>query len=91
MKSVSDLNLEILLVSNFTLYGDCSKNKPDYRYAMKTEKALEAWNQFVALLRQSYKTELVQEGVFGAMMNCQLVNDGPVTLVVESKGKSSDD
>eukprot|EP00741_Cyanophora_paradoxa_P007041 tig00001073_g6812.t1 len=89
-KSVTDLGLEILVVSNFTLYGDCKKNKPDFRYAMGTERAKAFYTKFVEDLGRAYRPELIKDGVFGAMMNVHLVNDGPVTLVLDTRERKAD-
>lgn len=76
-----------LVVSQFTLYGDSSKgNRPSYIHAARPEHAEPLYNFFVeqlsALIRQDVET-----GTFGAMMDVQLVNDGPVTLIVERRTK----
>lgn len=83
--SVKQKDMEVLLVSQFTLYGTLSKkNQPDYKRAMKSIPAQEMYATFVEMVRQAYKPEKVKEGVFGAMMDVTLVNDGPVTLIIES-------
>jgi D-tyrosyl-tRNA(Tyr) deacylase len=88
--SIKQKNYEVLLVSQFTLYGTLSKkNQPDYKLAMKSGPALATWNKFVDTVRTSYETEKVFDGVFGAMMDVELVNDGPVTLIIESNPKGS--
>jgi D-aminoacyl-tRNA deacylase len=81
--SVADTDGEVLLVSQFTLYGDLRKGKrPSYSSAMKPETAREAFGRFVRLCtRMHAKT---QAGVFGADMKVTLVNDGPVTILVDS-------
>lgn len=84
-------NLQILLVSQFTLYGTLSrKNQPDYKAAMKAEAARKLYSEFVDMVRQAYAADKVQDGVFGAMMEVELVNDGPVTLILESQPRSPD-
>lgn len=82
-----DLNLkqiegEILIISQFTLYGDCnSSNKPNFNNAMEYERAEEIYNKFVCKLNQTgIKTET---GKFGEMMEIESVNDGPVTIILE--------
>ncbi|MDR6122238.1 D-tyrosyl-tRNA(Tyr) deacylase [Bacillus sp. SLBN-46] len=82
--SLLDVGGEILSVSQFTLYGDCRKGRrPNFMDAAKPEQAVELYQAFNNLLRE--KGIHVETGVFGAMMDVELVNDGPVTLIVESK------
>lgn len=74
---------EILVVSQFTLYGDCRKGKrPSYAAAASPEKARILYLEFLARLRE--QGVRVQEGIFGAMMQVELANDGPVTLIIDS-------
>lgn len=83
--SVKNKNLECLLVSQFTLYGTLSKkNQPDYKRSMKAEPAEKLYGRFVQLVRENYEADKIQDGVFGAMMDVNLINDGPVTLIIES-------
>jgi D-tyrosyl-tRNA(Tyr) deacylase len=81
----------ILAVSQFTLYARCDKgSKPDFHEAMRGEDALPMFNSFVDMLRAELKSdERVQTGAFGQMMSVNIVNDGPVTLVLESKQRDS--
>lgn len=81
--SVRDIGGQILSVSQFTLYGDCRKGRrPNFMDAAKPEHALVMYEAFNEELR---KQDLhVETGVFGAMMDVRLLNDGPVTLIVES-------
>ena len=82
---VKQRGLEVLLVSQFTLYGKLSKkNQPDYKAAMKSDPARLMYSEFVEMVRQAYEGDKVFDGVFGAMMDVALVNDGPVTLIVET-------
>lgn len=75
---------EILSVSQFTLYGDCRKGRrPNFMDAARPEQAERLYLQFNELLKA--KGLVVETGQFGAMMDVQLVNDGPVTLIVDSK------
>jgi D-aminoacyl-tRNA deacylase len=83
--SVIQKQYECLLVSQFTLYGTLSKkHQPDYKLAMKAIPAEQLYRQFVEMVRAAYLPEKIHDGVFGAMMDVSLVNDGPVTLVIES-------
>jgi D-tyrosyl-tRNA(Tyr) deacylase len=81
--SLTDVRGEILVVSQFTLYGDCRKGKrPSYSEAAPPAEAEALYRSFIEALRA--KGIPVQEGIFGAMMQVELVNDGPVTLIVDS-------
>ena len=82
-------DLELLLVSQFTLYGSVGNKKhvPDFKYSMKSDAAAEAYNEFKEIVASSYEASKVKDGVFGAMMDVELINDGPVTLVVDSRAQ----
>ncbi len=83
-KSLLDSGGEMLVVSQFTLLGDCSKGRrPSFTDAADPEKANQLYEKFVEKIR-SYGIK-VETGVFRAMMDVALINDGPVTLIVESK------
>jgi D-aminoacyl-tRNA deacylase len=82
--SLLDVGGEILSVSQFTLYGDCRKGRrPNFMEAARPEQAIEIYELFNQSLRNKGVT--VETGVFGAMMDVALINDGPVTLILESK------
>jgi D-tyrosyl-tRNA(Tyr) deacylase len=86
--SVKDINGEALVVSQFTLYGDTRYgNRPDFTQASKPEQAEALYNKFVDYLKQTLGEDKVKTGVFRAMMVVEIINDGPVTLIVESKEK----
>ena len=92
-KSVKQLGYEVLLVSQFTLYGGVANKKhvPDFAQSMKSEPALEAYSSFKEMVCAEYDERRIKDGVFGAMMEVALVNDGPVTLVVDSPAAMRDD
>jgi len=80
--SLDDVGGAVLVVSQFTLYGDAEKGRrPSFIDAAKPEVAIPLYERFVALLRERGLT--VATGRFGAMMQVALVNDGPVTLLLE--------
>jgi len=81
-RDVSDAEGSLLIVSQFTLYGDASKGRrPSFIHAAPPAEAELLYQQFVVACRRG--TVPVAEGRFGAMMDVELVNDGPVTLVIE--------
>ena len=81
--SVQDVGGEVLLVSQFTLYGDCSKgNRPSFTLAARPEVA-EPLYEFAVKELQSYGVT-VKKGVFGADMQIEQHNDGPVTILLET-------
>ncbi len=85
--SIGEVSGDFLVVSQFTLHANCKKgNRPSFIRAAKPEKAIPLYNHFI------HKLELcsgrkVETGVFGAMMDVELVNDGPVTIILDSKTK----
>ena len=81
-RSVEDVGGGLLVVSQFTLYGDAAKGKrPSFIDAARPETAIPLYEKFVALLRQ--RISRVETGEFGADMKVSLVNDGPVTIWLE--------
>ncbi|KAK3159598.1 hypothetical protein QOZ80_1BG0048640 [Eleusine coracana subsp. coracana] len=83
-QSVMQRKFDVLLVSQFTLYGILKGNKPDFHVAMPPAKAKPFYAALVEKFQRLYSAGTVKDGVFGAMMKVSLVNDGPVTMQVES-------
>ena len=80
-KSILDIGGEILSISQFTLYGDCSKgNRPSYTKALKGEFSEPLYNKFNKRLSENIH---VETGIFGADMDVKIQNDGPVTIILE--------
>ena len=81
-RSVQDVDGGLLVVSQFTLYGDTRKGRrPSFIEAARPEVAIPLYERFLQMLRDTGRP--VQTGEFGAMMDVELVNDGPVTLILE--------
>lgn len=86
-KSVKDVDGGILLVSQFTLHASTKKgNRPSYLKASKSDFAIPMYEKMIRQLEQDLGKK-IQTGVFGADMQVQLVNEGPVTIVIDSKNK----
>ena len=82
--SVLDVKGEILVISQFTLYGDCRKGRrPNFMEAEGGEKAKVLYQRFIELLKESNLK--IETGEFGAHMKVDIQNDGPVTLMLDSK------
>ena len=88
-RSVEDIGGEVLAVSQFTLYGDCTKgNRPSYITAARPEQGEALFNEYIqALEKLGFPPNT---GIFGADMQVELLNDGPVTLIVESTGRTKE-
>ncbi|WP_017305433.1 D-aminoacyl-tRNA deacylase [Spirulina subsalsa] len=81
-KSVQEIGGELLVISQFTLYGDCRKGRrPSFSNSAPPDQAEALYNQFVERLRASGLK--IETGQFGAMMQVNIENDGPVTLLLE--------
>jgi D-tyrosyl-tRNA(Tyr) deacylase len=82
--SIQDVAGELLIVSQFTLYGDCTKGRrPSFDQSARPELAKELYERFIAAAKETIKT--VQTGQFSAYMQVQLINDGPLTFLIDSK------
>ena len=82
--SVSDINGDFLIISQFTLYGDTKKgNRPSFVMAEEPEKASQMYEMFLERVK-NVSGRKVERGVFGADMKVELLNDGPVTIIIES-------
>ena len=79
---LKDVNGKLLIVSQFTLYGDCSDgNRPSFIEAARPEEAIPLYEYFC---EECQKNNIeVQKGIFGADMKVELINDGPVTIIIE--------
>ncbi|MUL35898.1 D-aminoacyl-tRNA deacylase [Gloeocapsopsis dulcis] len=83
-KSVEEINGELLVISQFTLYGDCHKGRrPSFDRSASPNVAADLYHLFVSKLRQSGLK--VETGIFGAMMQVSIENDGPVTLLLNKE------
>lgn len=79
-------NGQILSVSQFTLLARTNRgSKPDFHMAAKGHIAIDLYNEFLKNLRKELGEARVKDGQFGAMMSCQLINEGPVTILLDSK------
>lgn len=81
--SITDIGGELLIISQFTLYGDCRKGRrPSFDKAAAPEKANMLYEKFIEVCRNSGLK--VQTGIFGADMKVDILNDGPVTIILDS-------
>jgi D-aminoacyl-tRNA deacylase len=86
-KSLQEVEGDILLISQFTLHASTKKgNRPSFLDAMKPKEAEQLYNYCIQLL-QPYCRKTIQTGQFGAHMEVTLTNDGPVTIIIDSKNK----
>ncbi|KAI3410583.1 D-aminoacyl-tRNA deacylase, partial [Psidium guajava] len=83
-QNVMQKNYGVLLVSQFTLYGILKGNKPDFHVAMPPQKAKPFYESLVERFQKAYSPDAVKDGIFGAKMKVNLVNDGPVTMQLDS-------
>ena len=86
-RSVQEIGGGILLISQFTLFASTKKgNRPSYSRSARPEIAVPIYEQFIARLTQDFGRP-IQTGEFGAHMDVSLINDGPVTIVIDSKAR----
>jgi D-tyrosyl-tRNA(Tyr) deacylase len=86
-RSMLETGGEVLVVSQFTLHASTKKgNRPSYIKAARPETAIPLYQKFIESLQAKLLTK-VQTGEFGAMMQVQLINDGPVTIIIDSKNR----
>jgi D-tyrosyl-tRNA(Tyr) deacylase len=84
--ALKDISGEVLVISQFTIYGETSKgNRPSFTEAARPELAIPLYNKFVERMKKNLGVNKVKEGLFGEMMEVKIINDGPVTVIVESK------
>ena len=82
--SLNDINGQLLIISQFTLYGNCKDgNRPSFIEAAKPDIAIPLYEYFVAECKK--QIPIVETGIFGADMKVELLNDGPVTIIIDSK------
>jgi D-tyrosyl-tRNA(Tyr) deacylase len=85
--SIKDVNGEIIVVSQFTLHASTKKgNRPSYIKAAKPEKAIPLYKEFISSIEGGLEKK-IQTGEFGADMQIEIVNDGPVTIIIDSKNR----
>ena len=84
---ITDIGGDIIVVSQFTLHASTRKgNRPSYIKAAQPDKAIPLYNLFIES-RQSSLGKKIGRGIFGAMMDVELINDGPVTIIIDTKAK----
>jgi D-aminoacyl-tRNA deacylase len=85
--SIMDIDGELMVISQFTLHARTKKgNRPSYIAAARPEKAIPIYEFFISQLEKSL-TKQVQTGEFGAQMEISLINNGPVTIIIDTKNK----
>ena len=84
--SLKDINGEVLVISQFTLYGDTQHgNRPSFTLAAKPDLAIPLYEKFVKRMKENLGEVRVKEGIFGEMMEVRIINDGPITIIIDSK------
>lgn len=85
--SVQEVSGQVIVVSQFTLFASTKKgNRPSYIRSSRPDHAIPLYNRFVQLMEETLHQE-IGTGIFGAMMDVSLINDGPVTIIIDSKTK----
>lgn len=83
--SIIDINGELLIISQFTLYGDCKRgNRPSFTDSANSEKGNELYEMFVKECKNILGEDRIKTGIFGAMMTVEIINEGPVTIIVHT-------
>ncbi|MEW6701908.1 MAG: D-aminoacyl-tRNA deacylase [Bacteroidota bacterium] len=84
--SLKDIDGEALVISQFTLYGDARRgNRPSFSDAARPDFAEKMYEKFILRMKNNLGYDKVKSGIFGAMMLVKIFNDGPVTILIESK------
>lgn len=84
--SLKDIEGEVLVISQFTLYGNAQRgNRPSFTDAAKPDEAIPLYEKFIERLKDNLGINKVKSGIFGAMMMIKIFNDGPVTIIIDSK------
>lgn len=84
--SVREVDGEVLIISQFTIYGDAQKgNRPSFIEAARPETAIPLYEKFIQRMKENLGEGKVKSGIFGAMMLVKIFNDGPVTIIIDSK------
>ncbi len=84
--SLKDINGEVLIISQFTLYGNAQRgNRPSFTDAAKPDEAIPLYEMFISRMKENLGKEKVKSGIFGTMMIVKIFNDGPVTIIIDSK------
>ncbi len=84
--SLKDINGEVLIISQFTLYGNAQRgNRPSFTDAAKPDEAIPLYEKFINRMKENLGDDKVKCGIFGAMMLIKIFNDGPVTIIIDSK------
>jgi D-tyrosyl-tRNA(Tyr) deacylase len=84
--SLKDINGEVLIISQFTLYGNAQRgNRPSFTDAARPDEAIPLYEKFINRMKENLGDDKVKSGIFGAMMLIKIFNDGPVTIIIDSK------